>query len=137
METLTIGQLAKQAGVNVETVRYYERRSLLPEPPRTAAGYRQYSADALRRIGFIRRAQELGFTLHEIGGLLALRVEPDTNCDAVENQAEHAIARIEEKITQLERMRGALHDLAAACRAREPSSDCPILEALDQEGSTS
>jgi Hg(II)-responsive transcriptional regulator len=137
METLTIGQLAKQAGVNVETVRYYERRSLLPEPPRTAAGYRQYSAEALRRIGFIRRAQELGFTLQEIGGLLALRVEPEANCDAVEGQAEDAIARIEEKITQLERMRGALHDLAAACRARESSSDCPILEALEQEGSTS
>jgi MerR family mercuric resistance operon transcriptional regulator len=137
METLTIGQLAKQAGVNVETVRYYERRSLLPEPPQTAAGYRQYSAEALRRIGFIRRAQELGFTLHEIGGLLALRVEPDTNCDAVEHQAEHAIARIEEKITQLERMRGTLRELAAACKARAPSSECPILEALEQEGGIS
>lgn len=74
METLTIGQLAKNAGVNIETIRYYERRGLIPEPPRRESGYRQYSPEFVTRIQFIKRAQELGFSLNEIAELLALRV---------------------------------------------------------------
>ncbi len=133
MEVLTIGQLARRAGVNVETLRYYERRDLLPDPPRTSSGYRQYTPDAVRRIGFIKRAQQLGFTLHEIGELLALRVDPDANCDAVEERAEHAIERIDAKVAELARMRSALGELVTACHARCPTDDCPILDALEPE----
>ena len=133
MEVLTIGQLARRAGVNVETLRYYERRDLLPDPPRTSSGYRQYAPDAVRRIGFIKRAQQLGFTLGEIGELLAMRVDPDANCDAVEEQAEHAIARIDGKVAELQRMRSALGELVTACHARRPTDDCPILDALEPE----
>jgi Hg(II)-responsive transcriptional regulator len=133
MDGLTIGQLARRAGVNVETLRYYERRALLPSPPRTPSGYRQYAPDAVRRIGFIKRAQQLGFTLHEIGELLALRIDPDANCDAVERQAEHAITRIDDKIAELQRMRSALGSLVTACHTRRPTDDCPILDALELE----
>lgn len=134
MNVLTIGQLARRAGVNVETVRYYERRALLPEPPRTRAGYRQYSPDAVRRIGFIKQAQELGFTLREIADLLALRVDPETNCEAVEAQAVHAITRIDAKVAELGRMRAALRKLVKACDARRSTDDCPIIEALEPQG---
>lgn len=133
MATLTIGRLARRAGVNVETIRYYERRGLLPEPPRTGSGYRQYQPQAVRRIGFIKRAQALGFTLEEIGELLALRVHPGSNCDAVERQAERTMARIETKIGELERMHAALRRLAGACRARRSTDDCPMLEALEED----
>jgi DNA-binding transcriptional MerR regulator len=79
METLTISRLAHLGGVNLETVRYYERRGLLPKPPRTQAGYRQFSPEAARRLRFIKRAQELGFSLDEVQELLALRIEPRKN----------------------------------------------------------
>ena len=133
MDGLTIGQLARRAGVNIETLRYYERRALLPDPPRTPAGYRKYAPDAVRRIGFIKRAQQLGFTLDEINALLALRVEPDASCDAVEERAERAIARIDGKVAELQRMRAALSELVSACHTRRPTDDCPILDALDPE----
>lgn len=133
MPTLTIGRLARRAGVNVETIRYYERRGLLPEPPRTSAGYRQYAPATVRRIGFIKRAQALGFTLEEISDLLALRVDPNANCDAVEHQAEHAMARIDDKLAELTRMRAALAELAEHCRHKRPTEECPILDALEEE----
>lgn len=101
---LTIGQLAKRAGVNVETIRYCERRELLAEPPRTTSGYRQYSEAAVRRIRFVKRAQELGFTLEEIAELLELRVDRDTSCDAVEQRAERAVGRIDGKVRELSRV---------------------------------
>ncbi len=131
MSTLTIGRLAARAGVNVETVRYYERRGLLPEPPRSEVGYRQYSPAALDRIGFIKRARGLGFTLEEIRDLLDLRVEPGANCEAVEMEAAQVIARIDAQIAQLERMRSALALLSDACRTRHPAAECPLLEALE------
>jgi Hg(II)-responsive transcriptional regulator len=131
MTPLTIGRLARRAGVNVETVRYYERRGLLPEPPRTEAGYRQYGPQALRRIRFIKRAQALGFTLEEIGDLLELRVAPISNCDAVEHRAKRAIARIDSKVAELDRMRSALSRLVEACRDNRPTEECPLLDALE------
>ena len=131
METLTIGQLAREAQVNVETVRYYERPRLIPEPPRRASGYRQYSGDAVKRIRFIKHAQELGFSLKEISELLTLRVAPDTACEDVRVRAEGKIAEIEEKIQALQRMKRALGKLVVACRRRDPTSECPVLEALD------
>lgn len=136
MPRLTIGQLAEQAGVNVETIRYYERRALLAEPPRTPGGYRQYDPAAVRRIAFIRHAQELGFTLDEIAELLELRLDHVDHCEAVERRAHKAVARIDRKMAELARMRAALAPLLEACRARRPSDDCPILDALDPEGGT-
>ena len=131
METLTIGQVAKQAGVNVETVRYYERQGLIPEPPRQASGYRQYNPDFVKRIQFIKRAQSLGFSLKEISELLALRVVSDIACDDVKQHAEKKMADIEKKIQSLERIKTALAELVTCCERREQSSDCPILEVLE------
>lgn len=131
MEAMTTGELANGAGVNVQTVRYYERRGLLPEPPRTSSGYRQYGPDDLRRLLFIRRAQELGFQLAEIKELLSLRVREDGSCGEVQERAEGAISRIEEQLRQLTRMRSALASLAEACERQEPTAECPILEALE------
>ena len=133
MEHLTIGELASRAKVNVETVRYYERRSLIPEPPRSESGYRQYPRDAVSRIRFIRRAKALGFYLREISELLSLRVDPDTTCGDVKRRAEAKIAEIEEKIESLQTMKQALTKLAASCRGGGPTSNCPILEVLDAE----
>jgi MerR family copper efflux transcriptional regulator len=131
METVTIGQLARKTQVHVETVRYYERRGLLPEPPRRWSGYRQYSQDDIARLQFIKRAQKLGFSLKEIAELLALRVDPDTRCSDVKKRAEGKSADIEAKIYALEQMRKALKKLVASCRGRGSTSVCPILEALE------
>lgn len=129
--SLTTGELAERSDVNVQTLRYYERRGLLPEPPRSESGYRQYSTSAVSRIRFIKRAQTLGFTLEQIGDLLALRVEPAQSCDAVRSQALVHREEIERKIADLDRILGALDDLIAACEAQDPSVECPILEALE------
>lgn len=132
--TLTIGQLAEAAGlgVGVETIRFYERQGLLAEPPRSASGYRQYSPTTVDRLRFIRRAQRLGFTLDEISELLDLRVEEEAACDSVERRARAKMEQVEAKIAELRRMRGALARLVEACRSREPTSECPILEELGE-----
>ncbi len=133
MKPLTIGQVARQAGIGVETVRFYEREGLLQEPARRESGYRQYPEDVVARLRFIRRAKELGFSLKEIKELLALRVDPSTTCREVKEQAESKIAHIEGKIASLVRMKEALVKLATVCRGRGPTSECPILDALDSE----
>lgn len=133
MRNLTIGQLARKAQVNVETIRYYERRGLIPDPPRRESGYRQYSEDAVSRIHFIKRAKELGFSLKEISELLSLRVDPDTTCGDVKRRAEVKIADVEEKIRALQRIKKALTKLVAFCRGSGPTSECPIMEALNSE----
>jgi MerR family mercuric resistance operon transcriptional regulator len=134
MKPLTIGQVAQQAGVGVETVRFYERQGLLEEPARRASGYRQYPEDVIARLRFIRRAKELGFSLKEIKELLALRVDPTTTCREVKEQAQAKITDIEGKIRSLLRMKAALVELTRSCRGRGPASECPILEALEKEG---
>jgi MerR family mercuric resistance operon transcriptional regulator len=133
VKPLTIGQVARQAGVGVETVRFYERQGLLHEPPRRESGYRQYPEDVVARLRFIKRAKELGFSLKEIKELLALRVDPETTCREVKAQAEAKIADIEGKIQTLQRMKKALKKLTAACSGRGPTSECPILEALEPQ----
>lgn len=133
MAKLTIGQLAKGAGVKKETVRYYERRGLIAEPPRSQGGYRLYPPGEVARIRFIKRAQTLGFSLREIAELLSLRVDPHSTCQQVKAKAQAKIADIEQRITALREMRRALARLAAQCRGQGPSSACPILEALDGE----
>jgi len=97
MSKLTIGQLARQANVNLETIRYYERRGLIPQPPRNASGYRQYGEQDLARTRFIKRAQALGFTLKEIAELLSLRVAPGTTCGQVKERVQVKIADVEKK----------------------------------------
>lgn len=131
--TMTIGQVASGAGVNIQTVRYYERRGLLPKAPRTASGYRQYDPEAVARLRFIKRAQELGFSLEEVAELLELRVEHGAACEAVEAKAKEKIAMVESKIGELQRMKAVLVELARACDLREPTSDCPILAALGED----
>jgi MerR family mercuric resistance operon transcriptional regulator len=131
MEALNIGQLAKKAKVNIQTVRYYERRGLLPDPPRRESGYRQYSNSDLARLHFIKHAKELGFSLREIKELLSLRVDPNTTCADVKKRAEAKLADVEEKILALQRIRKALGHLVGMCRGRGPTSECPILEALE------
>src|SRR5438132_3311633 len=133
LPTMTIGELARRAGVGVETVRFYERRGLLVEPARKESGYRQYGEDVVARLRFIRRAKELGFSLREIAELLALRVEPDTTCAAVRQRAEAKIADIETKIESLRRMKAALVKVTKQCSGHGPTSGCPILDALDKE----
>ena len=131
--SLTIGRLAKEAGINLETVRYYERLRLVPKPPRTASGYRMYPPDAVRRLRFIRRAQELGFSLREIRELLSLRSSPSATSAAVRARAEAKIADIEAKIRTLEAMRQCLRNVAQTCDGCAPLSECPILESLERE----
>ena len=133
MKSLTIGHLAKQAGVNLETVRYYERRGLLPRPPRSASGYRLFPAEAARRLRFIRRAQELGFSVTEIGELLSLRVSRSTSSGDIRARAEAKITDIEAKIKTLESMKKTLRKLTKACDGCAPLAECPILESLDSE----
>lgn len=133
MEPVTIGQLARQAGVGVETIRFYERQGLLARPERRPSGYRQYSADVVRRVRFIRHAKDLGFTLKEIQELLELRVDPGSTCADVRRHARAKVADIERRIDAMKRMKGALERLARRCRGRGPSTACPILEELDRE----
>src|SRR5712691_5110215 len=131
MGPLTIGALAKRAGVGVETVRFYERRGLVRRPARPGTGYRAYPEDAVGRIRFIRNAQALGFTLQEVTALLALRVTAGTSCAAVRSRAAAKLADVKQRLTDLERIRIALEKLVAACPGRGALNSCTILDALD------
>ncbi len=131
MKYLTIGQLAKKAGVNIDTIRYYEKQGLIPKPSRRESGYRQYSEDSVKRILFIKRAKELGFSLKEISELLSLRLGSSTTCGDVKKRADIKIAEIGEKIQTLQRMKTALIKLVKACEENRQAGECPMLEALD------
>jgi len=135
MKSLSIGHLAREAGINLETVRYYEREGLLPKAPRSASGYRLFPTDAIRRLRFIRRAQELGFSLKEIRELLALRLSPRKSSAEIKKRAEAKISGIEGKIKSLESMSKSLRKLTRSCAGCAPISECPILESLDREDS--
>lgn len=130
MQELTIGRVASEAGVSVETVRFYERKNLIVQPERPAEGYRRYGTDTVERIRFIRQAQTLGFTLAEIHELLALRIDPRTNCADVKQCAEAKIDDIDQKIEGLRKMRRALMAITQRCSGQGTVSECPILEAL-------
>ena len=134
---LTIGQVANAADLNVQTIRYYERRGLVPTPRRTAAGYRQYTDDAVARLRFIRHAQELGFSLREVQELLALRVRHGTACDVVERKTRQKIDVVQQRIRDLQRMKRTLERLDAACAVRRPTAECPILEVLEDHADAS
>ena len=130
-QAMKIGEVARRADVNIQTLRYYERRGLLPKAPRTESNYRLYSADSVRRVRFVKRAQELGFSLEEIKELLALRLRPSSRSSAVKQRTTAKIADIEEKIRSLQSMKRALSKLNAVCDGCGTTSECPILEALD------
>lgn len=128
---LTIGKLAKAAAVNVETIRYYQRRGLLEEPPRPLGGQRHYSAEQIKRVRFIKRAQALGFTLSEIGTLLAL--DAARVCHDTRALATHKLASIEQKIADLAIMQRVLNDLVRQCDSGDGGAECPIIDALTGE----
>ncbi len=130
---LTRGLLAREGGVHGETIRFYEKKGLLAEPERTAAGYRHYPAEAVRRVRFIKRSQELGFTLAEIAELLKLRAKPKGRSGAVKRLAAKKLTVIDEKIADLQRIRAALGRLTAECDGVGPVSHCPILTAMEEQ----
>lgn len=133
VDGLKVGEVAKRAEVNLQTIRYYERRGLLSKPIRTTSNYRIYSDDAVRRVVFIKRAQELGFTLKEIGELLCFRATPRLQCHHVRKRADVKLHNIEDKIQGLQAIRRALARLIRSCPGRAPITDCPILEALSSD----
>lgn len=130
MQTMTIGKVARQAGIGVETVRYYEREGLIPAPPRSTSGYRRYPADSVRRLTFIRQAKALGFSLAEIRELLNLSNDTSASSEAVKQLAESKLADIDSRIVALSRMREVLGQLVEQCPGHVPRSECPILDAL-------
>ena len=131
MGELTIGSLADEAGVNVETIRYYQRRGLMPEPDKPAQGYRRYDATTVKRVRFIKRAQALGFTLEEIGGLLKL--DEAHACAETRELASHKLQTIEPKLADLVAMRKALTALLCQCDAGAMKGNCPIIHALGSD----
>jgi len=132
MEELTTGQLAKRAQVNIETIRFYERKGLLPKPRRNSSGYRIYSQDSVNHIKFIKRAKTLGFFLKEISELLSLRVDSKKTCGHVKKQTETKLDEINKKIKSLRRIQKALKNMSKSCQGKGPISKCPILDELNK-----
>ncbi len=134
MKVLTIGKVANQAGIGIETVRFYEREGLIAEPPRDeSSGYRHYPEDTIARLRFVRKAKELGFSLKEIRDLLSLKAKRLGSCADVRSRATDKIEDIDQKIAVLQAMRKALTGLVEECSGKGPRSECPILNALDAE----
>jgi len=131
MKFLKIGELARQADVGIETIRYYEREGLLAEPERKPSGYRQYDETVVARLQFIRRTKELGFTLAEIKDLLGLWFDAATRCEHVRQRAEQKMENIEEKIRSLRKMKRSLNEVVRQCEQRESFTECPLWTGLD------
>jgi len=134
--TFKIGEVASRAEVNKETVRYYEKRELIPKPDRRRSGYRIFTRRHIDQIKFIKRAQELGFTLSEIKELLELRMDEDTTCSEIKSEAQEKYGDVSEKIEDLQRIKETLIKLIDSCSGQGPKGDCPILEALEGESET-
>lgn len=132
METLTITQLARKIKVPTQTIRYYERIGILPHPARRPSGYREYTSGDAKRIQFIKKAQNLGFTLQEIQELLRFRLDPETNCADVDKRVHQKIQCIDNKIQDLQRMKKALLKLINTCE-NSPLNTCLILDFLESE----
>jgi len=129
---MTIGELAKNAGVNVQTVRYYERTKLLPAPHRWPdSGYRDYDEDALLRLRFIRSAKELGFTLNEIRELLELRILPGESCAEMKRLLQAKLSDIDARMKEMRRLRKVMEKLIGACQHRRRKTSCPALWAIE------
>ena len=132
MQRLTIGQVAQKTGIGIETIRFYERKGLINEPPRKESGYRQYDNDVIVRLAFIQRTKKLGFSLREIGELLSLRSRSGSTSRDIKQMAETKLADIEDRIKMLQRMKRTLKNLVDKCPGQGPTSQCPILDALDK-----
>jgi Hg(II)-responsive transcriptional regulator len=133
---LRIGELAQRAGVNVQTLRFYERRGLMKEPPRRASGYREYATQSVQLVRFIKQAQGVGFSLQEIEQLLRLREHRQASCAEVLELAKAKLTCLDEKIRTLQGMRETLHALVEACPA-DRSMPCPIVESLGETATSS
>lgn len=133
--TLTIGKLAKEVGVNIQTIRYYERRKLLTPTDRKPSGYRVYDSEALKRLRFIKNAQALGFALQEITELLNLRVSSTARCGDVQRKAQAKLDQVKDKIRDLHALDRTLLALIRSCRAGQPTDRCPIVQSFEGERS--
>ena len=132
MQDMTIGKVATESGVGVETVRFYERRGLIERPPKPqGTGFRSYPGEIVAQIRFIRRAQQIGFSLSEIGELLALKTNPHADCAEVRDRTAAKLGDVDRKIADLERMRAALAEMLEACPASGAIRACTILDALE------
>ena len=136
MTILKIGQVARATGFTVETIRYYESIGLIPEAQRSSSGYRVFSAEIVRRLRFVRRAQNVGFSLDETRRLLELQGQPDASASEVRELASLKLAEIEEKLSDLERIRDALRAASCSCDGSGLVRECSILDALDGSGSS-
>lgn len=130
---VTIGRLAKEAGVPIDTIRYYERRGLLSPDSYRDSGYRLYDPEAARKLRFIKNAQELGFTLKEISGLLRLRVSSRARCGDIKRRSQAKLEDVESRIRRLEAMRRVLKDLLRTCHSGRTTDHCPILRSLGED----
>ncbi|GAB4108685.1 MAG: helix-turn-helix domain-containing protein [Phycisphaeraceae bacterium] len=136
MGKVLVSELARRAGVNVETVRYYERRGLLRPASRSASGYRRYGEEELQRLRFILRAKTLGFTLREIKELLELKNTPEATCHDIRQRAQVKVRDIESRIQTLRAMHRALLGLIDQCDNGRDSDQCPILQAMEDTGAS-
>ena len=128
--TFLTSQIAKKADVNVETIRFYEKKGLIPEPLRTAAGYRQYPEETINRIQFIKNSQKLGFTLKEIHELLSITLITNKQCQQVKGEIDHKLMEVKEKIKKLQEISNALKSLRTKCDEGGVEGECPILNFL-------
>ncbi len=133
MNRFTIGTLTNRTKLNIETIRFYERNKLLPEPKRSPAGYRLYTEEDINRLHFIALAKRHGFSLKEIRELLDLRIDPSSTCEDVRQKAEEKIQVVEEKIRELRQIKKALSALVESCHGTGPEGYCPILDAFEKE----
>lgn len=132
-QTATIGGLAKESGVKVVTIRYYEQIGLLPSPARTEGNYRTYRREHLQRLLFIRRLRDLGFTLEQVRDLLRLASDRDQECDEVDHMTREHLVTVEEKIRDLQNLAAELRRLSVCCQSGTKIADCQIIEALSPE----
>ncbi len=132
MESMTTGQLAREAGVNVETIRYYERIGILPRPPRTEGGHRAYGPEFVKRLAFVARSRQLGFSLEEVRSLLSLVNENEYTCADIRQMTLDHAAKVRRKIADLRKLERVLREMAAQCHD-DQVPDCPIIDALFAE----
>lgn len=130
---MKIGELSALSGLSIDTIRFYEKQGLIPPPRRTDTNYRMYDADSPRRLIFIRKARDLGFTLQEIGQLLALSEDGHAGAGDVKQRAKAKLSDLDRKIAEMQEMRRSLEKLVNACSGRGPRQTCPILTALADE----
>jgi len=127
---MTIGDLARATGVKVVTIRYYEQAGLLPVPPRTEGNYRTYKPDHFRRLQFIRRLRDLGFTLEQVRDLIRLASDRNQACDEVDRMTHEHLVTVEEKIRDLQKLASELRQLSQCCKGGGQIAECRIIEAL-------